>query len=336
MFRLKTNSLLSLYINSGKEKMKIGIDIMGGDFAPEQTVLGSIEARKELPSSVELVLIGDKDAMMVIFERENFSADQFTIVHAPDVIGMSEHPTKAIQHKPNSSIAVGFHLLKEGKIDSFASAGNTGAMMVGSMFSVKAIPGIHRPAIASLLPKFNGGWGLILDVGVNADCKPEILQQFATLGTIYAESILQLKNPTVGLMSIGEEEEKGNLLVKETHQLLKTMPTINFVGNVEGRDLFNEKADVVVCDGFTGNVILKEAESFYRMIRKRGIRDEYFDRFDFEDYGGTPILGINSNVIIAHGISKAKAIKNMILLSKNVIDAKLSEKIAGAFTKEIV
>ena len=137
-------------------------------------------------------------------------------------------------------------------------------------------------------------------------------------------------------MSIGEEEEKGNLLTKETHQLLKNMTNINFVGNVEGRDLFNERADVVVCDGFTGNVILKEAESFYRMIRKRGIRDEYFDRFDFEDYGGTPILGINSNVIIAHGISKAKAIKNMILLSKNVIDAKLSSKIAGAFTKESV
>ncbi|MBP9791086.1 MAG: phosphate acyltransferase, partial [Bacteroidia bacterium] len=267
---------------------------------------------------------------------ENFSADQFTIVHCTEVIGMAEHPTKAIQQKPDSSISIGFQLLKEGKIDSFASAGNTGAMLVGSMFSVKAIPGILRPAIATLLPKFKGGWGLLLDVGVTADCKPEILAQFATLGTIYAESILQLKNPSVGLMSIGEEEEKGNLLTKETHQLLKNMTSINFIGNVEGRDLFNERADVVVCDGFTGNVILKEAESFYRMIRKRGIRDEYFDRFDFEDYGGTPILGINSNVIIAHGISKAKAIKNMILLSKNVIDAKLSSKIAGAFTKESV
>ena len=314
--------------------MKIGIDIMGGDFAPEQTVLGSIEARKTLPASVELVLIGDKEAMLPIFERENFSADQFTIVHAPEVIGMGDHPTKAIQQKQNSSIAVGFHLLKEGTIDSFASAGNTGAMLVGSMFSVKAIPGILRPAIASLLPKFNGGWGLILDVGVNADCKPEMLQQFATLGTIYAENILQLKNPSVGLMSIGEEEEKGNILTKETHQLLKSMEGINFIGNIEGRDLFNSKADVVVCDGFTGNVILKEAESFYRMMRKRGIRDEYFDRFDFEDYGGTPILGINSSVIIAHGISKSKAIKNMILLSRDVVEAKLSEKIAKAFSQE--
>ncbi|MBL0103752.1 MAG: phosphate acyltransferase PlsX [Bacteroidetes bacterium] len=316
--------------------MKLGIDIMGGDFAPEETVKGAIQARKELPASVELVLIGDKDAMMPIFERENFPVDGFTIVHAPEVIGMAEHPTKAIQQKQNSSIAIGFHLLKEGKIDSFASAGNTGAMLVGSMFSVKAIPGILRPAIASLLPKFNGGWGLILDVGVNADCKPEVLQQFAILGTIYAESILQIKNPKVGLMSIGEEEEKGNLLTKETHQLLKGMNEINFVGNVEGRDLFNDAADVVVCDGFTGNVILKEAESFYYMLRKRGIKDEYFDRFNYEDYGGTPVLGVNGNVIIAHGISKAKAIKNMILLSRDVVEAQLAVKIAGAFSKETV
>ena len=188
--------------------MKIGIDILGGDFAPEQTVLGAIQARKELPSNVELILIGDTESINTILGRENFSSNEFTIVHAPEVIGMGEHPTKAFQQKPNSSIAVGFHLLKEGKINCFASAGNTGAMLVGSMFSVKAIPGIHRPAITSPLPKFNGGWGVILDVGVNADCKPEILQQFATLGSIYAESILNLKNPSVGLLSIGEEEEK--------------------------------------------------------------------------------------------------------------------------------
>ncbi len=316
--------------------MKLGIDIMGGDFAPEETVKGAIQARKELPASVELVLIGDEDAMMPIFERENFPVDGFTIVHAPEVIGMAEHPTKAIQQKQKSSIAIGFHLLKEGKIDSFASAGNTGAMLVGAMFSVKAIPGILRPAIASLLPKFNGGWGVLLDVGVNADCKPEVLQQFATLGAIYAESILKLNKPKVGLMSIGEEEEKGNILVKETHQLLKGMTELNFIGNVEGRDLFNDVADVVVCDGFTGNVILKEAESFYAMIRKRGIRDAYFDRFDYEDYGGTPVLGINGNVIIAHGISKAKAIKNMILLSRDIVEAQLSMKIAYAFSKEPV
>ena len=314
--------------------MRIGIDVMGGDYAPEQTVLGAIEARKQLPKNVKLVLLGDKHVIVSLLKRENAVEAEFEIVHCSEVIGMAEHPTKAIQQKPDSSISKGFQMLKEGTIDSFASAGNTGAMLVGSMFSVKAIPGIFRPAIASLLPKENGGWGLILDVGVNADCKPEILQQFAVLGSIYAQNILHINSPRVALMSIGEEEEKGNLLVKETHQLLKDSHEINFIGNVEGRDLFNDRADVVVCDGFTGNVILKEAESFYAMIKKRGIKDSYFERFDYEEYGGTPILGINSSVIIAHGISKAKAIMNMILLSAEVVEARLPEKISAAFSKE--
>ena len=312
--------------------MRLGVDIMGGDYAPEQTVLGAIQALRELPSTVRLVLIGDRPAILSVLEREGVAPDGFEIVHTTEVIGMADHPTKAIQQKPQSSIAVGFQLLKEGKLDSFASAGNTGAMLVGSMFSVKAIPGILRPAISTLLPKENGGWGLLLDVGVNADCKPEVLQQFAVLGSLYAKHVLHIADPSVGLMSIGEEEEKGNLLVKEAHQLIKESKDIRFVGNVEGRDLFNERADVIVCDGFTGNVMLKEAESFFSILRRRGIRDPYIDRFDYEDYGGTPILGINSTVIIAHGISKAKAIKNMILLSRTVVEAKLSERIAHALS----
>lgn len=316
--------------------MRLGVDIMGGDYAPEQTIAGAIEAYRELPASARLVLIGNKDLMAPFIEKAGLPSDAFEIVHTTEVIGMGEHPTKAIQQKPNSSISVGFQLLKEGKIDSFASAGNTGAMLVGAMFSVKPIPGILRPAIATLLPKENGGWGLMLDVGVNADCKPEVLQQYAVLGSLYALHILHIQSPKVALMSIGEEEEKGNLLVKESHQLLKETKDIHFVGNVEGRDLFNEKADVVVCDGFTGNVMLKEAESFYSMIKRRGIHDPYFDRFNYEDYGGTPILGVNSTVIIAHGISKAKAIKNMILLSHEVAEAKLSDRIAASFSKEAV
>jgi glycerol-3-phosphate acyltransferase PlsX len=226
--------------------------------------------------------------------------------------------------------------LKEKKIDAFASAGNTGAMLVGSMFSVKSIPGIMRPAISTLVPKENGGWGLILDVGVNADCKPEVLNQFAMLGSLYAQHVLHMNNPKVGLMNIGEEEEKGNLLTKETHQLLKESKEIHFIGNVEGRDLFNDKADVIVCDGFTGNVLLKLAESFYGLIKKNDLHSDYFDRFNYENYGGTPILGVNSTVIIAHGISKAKAIKNMILLSREVVEVRLAEKIALAFSKEPV
>ncbi len=316
--------------------MKIGVDIMGGDFAPEQTTLGAIAAWRELPKEIKLVLFGNRELILPYLKQEGVSEDAMEIVHCPGVISMSDHPTKSFQQKTDSSIVIGFQWLKEGRIDSFASAGNTGAMLVGSMFTVKPIPGILRPAIGSLLPQEDGGWGLILDVGVNADCKAEVLQQFAVLGSIYAENLLHIKNPRVGLMSIGEEEEKGNLLVKEAHQLLKATKEINFIGNVEGRDLFNKQADVIVCDGFTGNVILKQAESFYTMIKQRNIKDAYFDRFDYEDYGGTPILGINSAVIIAHGISKTKAIKNMILLSREVCEAGLSEKIAKAFSKEIV
>jgi len=311
--------------------MRLGIDAMGGDFAPEQTVLGAIEARKELPAGAEIILLGDKEQILAVLKSAGADENLFPIIHCSEVIGMAEHPTKAIQQKPDSSISKGFELLKLGSIDSFASAGNTGAMLVGAMFSVKAIPGIFRPAIASVLPKEKGGWGLILDVGVNADCKPEILQQFAVLGSIYAQNVYHIKHPKVALLNIGEEEEKGNLLVKEAHQLLKETPDINFVGNVEGRDLFNDKADVIVCDGFTGNVVLKEAESFFTLLKRRGIKDEYFDRFNYEQYGGTPILGVNSAVIIAHGISKATAIKNMILHSAEVVTAKLPEKIASAF-----
>jgi glycerol-3-phosphate acyltransferase PlsX len=308
--------------------IRIGIDIMGGDFAPLQTTLGAIDALRELPADIKIILIGDKNKITPILTENKIEEGAFEIVHTTEVIEMADSATKSFSQKPASSIAVGFKLLKEKKIDAFASAGNSGAMLVGSMFSVKTLSGIQRPAIASIVPKFNNGVGLILDVGANADCKPEHLQQFGIIGSCFAEFVYNIPNPKVALMNIGEEDEKGNLLSQQAHQLLRNTKDINFVGNVEGRDLFNKKADVIVCDGFTGNVILKLSESFYYMIKKRGIEDDYFNRFDFEDYGGTPVLGINGNVIIAHGISKAKAIKNMIKLSRNVVLAKLSEKIA--------
>ena len=209
-------------------------------------------------------------------------------------------------------------------------------MLVGSMFSVKAINGIQRPAISTILPQEDGSTGILLDVGANADCKPEVLQQFGLLGSLLAEHVYHIASPRVALMNIGEEEEKGNLLSQQAHQLLKNTKEINFIGNVEGRDLFNNKADVIVCDGFTGNVMLKEAESLYTLLKKRGIKDAYFDRFDYENYGGTPVLGVNGNVIIAHGISKSKAIKNMILLAKEVTEAHLAEKIATFFQNNVV
>jgi len=311
--------------------MKIGLDIMGGDFAPKATVLGAIDAYKSLDPSQKLVLIGDKEAALPIFEEQNFNPDLIEFVHTTEVIGMGEHPTKAITQKPNSSISVGFRMLKEKTIDSFGSAGNTGAMLVGAMFSVKTIPGVIRPAISSIVPKLKGGYGIMLDVGANADCKPDTLLQFGVLGKLFAENIIGIPNPKVGLINIGEEEEKGNLLMLATHPLMRDAGMFNFVGNVEGRDLFNDTADVIVCDGFTGNVMLKLAETFYVLTLKKGFKDEFFARFNYEQYGGSPILGVNAPVIIGHGISTPEAIKNMVLLSRSMIQTKLVEKITSAF-----
>ena len=311
--------------------MKIGLDIMGGDHAPRAAVLGAIAAEKNLSPGQKLVLIGDKSQAIALLEEHDVSADRFDFIHTTEIIGMSEHPTKAIVQKPNSSISLGFQLLKDGEIDSFASAGNTGAMLVGAMFSVKSIPGIIRPAIASNIPKITGGFGLLLDVGANADCKPDMLLQFGLLGSLFAEHIYNIKNPKVALMNLGEEEEKGNLLTQTTFPLMNETELFNFVGNVEGRDMFNDKADVVVCDGFTGNVMLKLAESFYVLTLKKGFKDEFFDRFNYEQYGGSPVLGVNAPVIIGHGISSPEAIKNMILLSRTMIETKIVDKIKAAF-----
>jgi glycerol-3-phosphate acyltransferase PlsX len=312
--------------------MKIGLDVMGGDYAPKATVLGAIEAYKVLSADQKLVLIGDKEQTVSILQENNFSPDHFDFVHTTEVIGMGEHPTKAIVQKPDSSISVGFKLLKEGGIDAFSSAGNSGAMLVGAMFSVKAIPGILRPAIASFVPKLEGGLGILIDVGANADCKPEYLVQFGVLGSLFAQYVYGIANPRVALINIGEEEEKGNILSLAAWQLMKESELINFTGNVEGRDLlFGDHADVFVCDGFTGNVILKLAESFYVVSLKRKLKDEFFDRFNYEQYGGSPILGVNAPVVVGHGISNPEAIKNMVLLSKNMVESALTDKIKLAF-----
>ena len=311
--------------------MRIGLDIMGGDFAPDATVSGAVLAYNELPKDVRLVLIGDQDQILAGLANEGAEASNFDIVHTTEIIGMGEHPTKAFSQKPNSSISVGFHLLKEGKLDGFASNGNTGAMLVGSMFSVKVIPGVIRPCITSIMPQENGSLGLILDVGSNADCKPDVLYQFAVLGSLFSEHVYGIKNPRVSLLNIGEEPEKGNLVAQAAHGLMKDSKDFNFIGNIEGRDLFNNHSDVIVCDGFTGNVVLKQAEAMYTMLRKRKIKDEFFDRFNYEIYGGTPVLGINSTVMIGHGISNNIAVKNMLLLTKNIIEANLSDKIKIAF-----
>lgn len=303
---------------------------MGGDHAPKAAVLGAIAAHKHLKAGEQLVLIGNTDLIRPILIQEGFNADHFEFVHTEDVIGMGEHPTKAIIQKPNSSISIGFSLLKEGKIDAFASAGNSGAMLVGALYSVKAIPGIHRPCLPTVLPKIKGGTGIMLDSGANADCKPEYLPQFGILGSLYATHIMQIENPKVALINIGEEDEKGNLLSMAAFPLMKNS-TFNFVGNVEGRDLFNSKADVIVCDGFTGNIMLKMAESFYILTLKKGLKDEFFDRFNYEQYGGSPILGVNAPVVIGHGISSPIAVKNMIFQCREMISTKFVDKITLAF-----
>src|ERR1700757_4430675 len=310
--------------------MKIGLDIMGGDFAPKATVLGAIEAHKALPEGQQLILIGDKDVALSILHENNYSPDHFEFVHTTEVIGMGEHPAKAVIKKADSSISVGFQLLKEGKIDAFSSAGNTGAMLVGSVLSVKTIEGVLRPAMSTNVPKLNGGFGILVDVGANADCKPEYLFQFGILGSIFAESVYGMNNPRVSLLNIGEEEEKGNALCLAAYPLMKETDKFNFAGNIEGRDLFSDIADVYVADGFTGNVALKMAESFYVISLKKKINDEFFARFNYEQYGGSPILGINAPVVVGHGISTPEAIKNMVLLSANMAKSDLVNKIKEA------
>ncbi len=307
--------------------MKIGIDIMGGDFAPKEAVLGAIEAQKNLPADCTIVMIGDESQALELLHSNQVSPSLFEFVHTTEVIGMSEHPTKAIAAKKDSSINVGFALLAQKKIDVFMSAGNTGAVMVGAVFSVKLIEGVSRPTVISVLPKLKGGFGLLVDTGTNADCKPEMLNQFGLLGSIFCESIYNIENPKVALMSVGEEKEKGNALTLASYPLLEQNPHINFVGNVEGYNLFDEKADVIVCDGFTGNIILKVAQSIYKIMRKMGNSNDYFERFNYEIYGGSPILGVNAPVILGHGISNIEAFKNMILLGQRMVEKKVTEKI---------
>ncbi len=309
--------------------MNIGLDMMGGDFAPLEAVKGVQQYLAE-NAAANLFLIGNKEQIDPLLQEHKVPADRITVVHAGQVIGMDEHPTKALKEKQQSSIAIGFHLLAAGKTDAFISAGNTGAMLVGALFSIKAVEGVLRPTISTIIPKEDGGTGLLLDVGLNADCKPEQLNQFAVMGSVYARLILGIENPRVGLMNVGEEEGKGNLLAQATYPLLKENKQINFVGNIEGRDVLVDKADVMVCEGFTGNIILKLAETLYEISHRRQLKDEYFDRFNFENYGGTPVLGVAKPVIIGHGISGARAFYNMIGVAEKMIEKDVLGKMKEA------
>lgn len=313
--------------------MKIGLDVMGGDFAPEATIGGALMAAEALSGSDKLLLIGDRDTINSHLADKSYPAGRIEIVHASQVIEMGEKPLKAISSKPDSSISIGLRLLKTKKISAFAGAGNSGAMLVGSMYSVGTIAGVIRPTTFAHVPQESGGSSLLLDIGTNSDVKADVLYQFALLGSIYADSVLKIANPRIGLLNIGEEEGKGNLLTQSAYTLMKDSKDFHFIGNIESRDLFKSKADVIVCDGFTGNILLKQMEAVYRLIQKRNMLDGFFERFNYENYGGSPILGINGTVVIGHGISSALAIKNMVLLSRSISRVHLSEKIKQTLTK---
>ncbi len=311
--------------------MNIALDMMGGDFAPIEAVKGVAEFYSENSVEVHLILIGNEEQIKKLVAKYHIASEKYTIVPTTQVIEMDEHPTKALKEKKDSSIAVGFQLLATGKADAFISAGNTGAMMVGSLFSIKTIEGVLRPTIGAYMPREDGTLGLLVDVGLNADSKPENLNQFAVLGSLYAKHILNFSNPKVGLINLGEEEGKGNLLTQATYPLLKENTQINFIGNIEGRDILMTKADVLVCNGYTGNVVLKLAESIYDIVQRRNINDEHFNRFNFEQYGGVPVLGVSKPVIIGHGISHATAFKNMIRIAQRMIETDLLVKMKESF-----
>jgi phosphate acyltransferase len=308
--------------------MKIGVDVMGGDFAPDAIIEGAADTLKHLSADETLVLLGDEGLINRKLDEMKVPISSFMIVPTTQVIEMGDHPAKAFSQKKDSSIAVGYGMLKKGLLDGFCSAGNTGAMLVGASYTVNVIPGVFRPALATILPCIDGRDSVILDVGLNPDCKPDVLLQYGILGSLYARFVLGIEDPTVGLLNIGEEETKGTSAVKTAYELMKEHPGLNFSGNIEGHALFHENiTDVVVCDGFVGNIVLKEAEAIYYITKKINISHPFFDRLNFENIGGTPVVGVNANVVIGHGISKRKAVKNMILQTRAVVKANLAQKI---------
>jgi glycerol-3-phosphate acyltransferase PlsX len=311
--------------------MRIGLDVMGGDFAPQAIIEGAADSLRHLSSDDKLVLIGDKDSIHNKLAEMKTNLSHLEIIHTTQVIEMGDVPSKAYSQKQDSSIAVGYRMLKNNEIDGFCSAGNTGAMLVGASYTVNVIPGVIRPALALIVPSTDNRHSVMLDVGLNLDSKPDVLLQYGILGSIFAEYVLEIKNPVVKLLNIGEEESKGTPSIKAAYELMKDHAQLNFKGNIEANGLFRETMpDVIVCDGFVGNVILKQTEAFHHIYKSRNLKDSYFDSLDFENIGGTPIVGINANVVIGHGISKRKAIMSMILQTSAVVHANLAQKIKEA------
>ncbi len=292
----------------------IGIDVMGGDYFPEAPIEGALLAKDHMPDGSAIVLVGNETIIQNYFKQRGMK-NPFKILPAPQYITMDENPAKAVKAKPQSSIHIGLKALKEGKLKGFVSAGNTGAVVVASVLILEPIEGVLRPTIGLIYPEMLGNRKFLLcDVGANIDCKPEILAHFACLGSIFMKTIYGIERPSVALLNIGEEEGKGNQQTKQAYQLLKQMKNIHFIGNIEGRDLNHNPADVVVCDGFIGNIILKYGESFYSVLKSRlDASDPFLQKFNFSRVGGLPLIGVNGNVLIGHGISGPEAFKNMLI-----------------------
>ena len=315
--------------------IRIGLDAMGGDFAPEAAVRGAVMALDAVGSDTRVVLYGDESRIRALLAEEGCDAERFDIVATSQTIDMGDHPVRAFQKKSDSSIVVGFRHLAEGAIDGFASAGSTGAMMVGSTQVVRVVNGVIRPTIATAIPTVSGKPVLILDVGLNVDCKPDVLEQYALIGSVYASSVLGVESPRVALLNIGAESTKGNLQAKAAYELMSganESGRYNFVGNVEASSIFTSKvADVVVCDGFVGNMVIKLAEGLYSINSKISSPNSFWEGMNYEHTGGTPVLGINAPVVIGHGKSTALAIKNMILSTEHAIVSGMVENLKEAF-----
>ena len=308
---------------------------MGGDHAPEAAVKGAAMAVSAIGEQSRIVLFGDEKRIREILAEEGCPTDKLDIVNTTQVIEMGDHPVTAFQQKADSSITVGFGYLAKGAVDGFASAGSTGAMMVGSMYAVKPIDGVIRPTISTVVPNIAGKPVVLLDVGLNVDCKPEVLCQYGLIGSMFAESVYGIENPRVALLNIGEEETKGNAQAKATFDLMKIESEsghFNFVGNVEASHLFSGKvADVIVCDGFVGNTMLKMVEGLYYINTRLGVDNTFWSAMNYENVGGTPVLGINAPVTIGHGKSTPLAIKNMILSTERTIKSRFTDKLKKAF-----
>lgn len=321
--------------------MKIAIDAMGGDYAPEEIVKGAVLSLEE--RSLEIILLGNVEKIKEELTKYKFKKDNLSIINCKESIDTGEFPLSALRTKKDSSILVGMNLLKNNRANAFISAGNSGAVMAAALLELGCISKIRRPAIASVLPAVEGKV-IILDVGANVDCKPEHLLQFALIGSKYAKYVLNIKNPKIGLLNIGEEKSKGNRFTQNAYSILNNANNINFVGNIEGKDIFKGIVNVIVCDGFTGNILLKSSEGLAKMIlteiNKRVISQlpqnqemdklkQYFmelvKRTDYTEYGGLPLLGLNGLCFICHGRSKSKTIKNAIINATNFVNSNILE-----------